>query len=113
MSAHSVERRLHPRRTTTAAVQFDHAVSGRTFPGRGMDISAAGLRMSAPAAAPLQAGQEIELTIAAPELADATYVGDGGIRATVIRVDRAPLLAIGHIAVAVRFNNVSPPDRGH
>jgi c-di-GMP-binding flagellar brake protein YcgR len=102
----SAEKRKHARHPLTTSVQFYHGPSQRTFPGRCADISTGGLMMYVPAAAPVQPGQPIRLTIGSLNRPEFARLSERPIGATIIRVDRQSLLKSGHLAVGVRFDEV-------
>ena len=97
------ERRVSPRCKLAAGVQFFHGPSGRYLPGRCVDISSGGLLMYVPAAAPVQPGHAIRLTLGAIGLPELAGLAGAPMEGTIVRVDRRALLAEGHIAVGVRF----------
>jgi len=98
-----VERRRHPRHPMATSVEFFHGPSRRSFPGRSVDLSAGGMLMYVPATTPVQPGQPIRLSMGSIDRPEFSGLGDGPIDATIVRVDRMPLLSKGHIAVGVRF----------
>jgi hypothetical protein len=97
------ERRMSPRHQLAAGAQFFHEPSGRNLPARCVDVSRSGLLMYVPAAAPVQPGQTIRLTLGAIALPELAGLSGTPIEATIVRVDRRALLAEGHLAVGVRF----------
>jgi hypothetical protein len=98
-----IERRAHPRLPIPAGLTVEHAASKRSFPARTADLSVSGVAMFVPPTAPVQAGQEVDITFG--WFADDT-LGDFATqthKAIIVRVDREPLLTKGHIEVGARF----------
>ena len=101
----SMERRINQRYPLRTSVEFQHGPSQRGFPGRCVDISSGGMRMSVPATTPVQPGHPIcvELgTVPLTKFAGQAKPVDG----TVVRVDRDSFLAGGFLTVGVRFTSV-------
>lgn len=101
--ASASERRTTPRYNVGTRVQFYHDPTQRDFPGRSVDISAGGMLMYVPATVPVHSGQRVKVSVGLggkPEFAD---LSQRPIDATIVRVDRNPLLSSGHIAVGLQF----------
>ena len=101
--ARSAERRRATRYTVGTRIQFYHDPTQRDFPGRTVDISSGGLLMYVPATVPVHPGQTVKVCVGTggkPQFAD---LSQRPIHATIVRVDRNPLLAVGNIAVGVQF----------
>jgi len=59
--------------------------------------------MYVPAAAPVQPGQTVRLTLGGIDARELAGLSGTPIEGTIVRVDRHALLAEGHLAVGVRF----------
>lgn len=97
------ERRISPRYQLATGIRFLHGPSRRDFPARCVDISKSGLMMYVPAAAPVQPGQTVRLTLGGIDPEELAGLSGTPIEGTIVRVDRQVLLAEGHLAVGVRF----------
>lgn len=103
MSAYwAADKRLHVRHAHAAGLSFLHEPSGKSYPARTVDVSAGGLLMQVPPAAPIQAGHRVQITLkddpSSPQPLPATTY------ATVVRVERHKLLATAALSVAVQFD---------
>ena len=99
----STERRAHPRYPLATSVQFFHGPSQRDFPARCVDISVGGLLMHVPAAAPVQSGQPVRLSMGGVDRPEFAGLGGKPLDGTIVRVNRQTLIEKGHLAVGVRF----------
>ena len=103
MEFSTIERRVHPRHQIPAGLTVEHAASKRSFPARAADLSEGGVAMFVPPTAPVQTGQEIDITFgwfaddSLGNFATQTH------KAIIVRVDREPLLSKGHIEVGAQF----------
>ena len=97
------DRRKHQRYPLATSISFHHCPTQRDFPGRSVDISEGGLLMYVPATVPVHAGQYISVRVGGTGRPEFAGHGEDPINATVVRVDRHQLLAVGHIAVGVQF----------
>lgn len=103
MCATTADRRKHPRRPMASSLEFYHEPSQKTFPARCVDISPGGLLMYIPAAAPVQVGHAMRITSGLASRPQSQSPREQAIEATIVRVERRPLLSIGSIAVGVQF----------
>lgn len=101
----TIDRRVHNRDRLAMNFRFHHDPSDRVFPARSVDVSAGGMLMNIPAVTPVQVGQPIHLNLHNPATQDSAHAG---IRAVIVRVDRAALLTRGYIAIAVQFEQDQP-----
>lgn len=98
------DRRVHQRFPLATNLSFHHGPTQRDFPGRSVDVSHGGMLMYVPATVPLHAGQYLRVSLGGTPGAEFVGLNDEPVEATVVRVDRNPLVAAGHIAVGVQFN---------
>ena len=99
----TADRRRHQRIPLATGVQFFHSPSRRDFPGRCVDVSGGGMLMYVPVTTPVKVGQPIRLDMAAVGRPDFRDLGERPVDGTIVRVNRHSLLAIGQVAVGVRF----------
>jgi len=103
----STDRRQFPRHPLATTVNFYHGPTRREYPARSVDISHGGMLVYLPAAAPVAPGQTIRVTIGSHGRPELSELSNRPLQATVVRVDRRGMLALGHLPVGVRF--VTPP----
>ncbi len=101
------ERRKHQRHPMATSVEFFHGPTRRSFPGRSVDLSTGGMLMSVPASTPVQPGQAIQVSVGSVNRPEFSGLNEKPLDATIVRVDRQPLLSKGQIAVGVRFAALS------
>jgi hypothetical protein len=109
MTATPSNRRKHQRFPLASSVEIHLAATGKSYPGRGVDVSQGGMMVYLPASAPVSAGQELDLTVTPSPAAPAPAGVAGAVArkraARVIRVDRDGLVKLGRLGVAVQFTN--------
>jgi len=102
------ERRKHPRHPLNTGMQFYHGPSRRDIPGRCVDISRGGLMMQVPMTSPVKAGDSLQVSLGAHNRPEFLSLSDKPLDASVVRVDRHPMLKSGTIAVGVKFTSFKP-----
>jgi len=103
MCATTADRRKNPRHPLATSVEFYHAASRKSYPGRCIDISNGGLMMFVPATAPLQVGHSLSVSIGSVNRPEFANLGTEPMTATVVRVERRTLISMGSVAVGIRF----------
>lgn len=99
----SADRRQHTRQPLAGAVVMYHQPSQRQYVARAVDISQGGMMVYMPAAAPVGAGHEVQMTITGSLRPEFEEMRNKALAAQVVRVNRRPLTTAGHVAVGVRF----------